>query len=294
VERLRLRVARIARRGYFRAEDAMLRVGKVIGVQAQSHETLLAFADLPNESDVAERTRALPPIYRRLFAPSPLQNDEMLVGRKAALEALDAAVARWSAGRPSSVAVVGPEGSGKTSLLNCLEGELEETFPVLRCELTRRVRTVDELVRTVASWFGLEDPGEGVEALTERVLEMDRCVVVLEGGHYTMLRALGGRRVVEALMLFVLSTRARVLWIVTFRLYPWRRMNELMNISQFFSHTVETPFHTAEKLEEAILLRHRSSGLPLRFSEKNASDRKIRKLLLSYPADSEDAEGERE
>ncbi len=284
--------SRISRRMYFRAEDGLLRIGKVIGVQRKTQETLLAFADLPNMADVAERTRDLPPIYRRLFSSSPLQSREMLVGRESALETLSSVFTRWNSGRPSSVAVIGPEGSGKTSLLNCFESDLDEAMPVLRCELKQRINTVDELVAAATAWFELDGTFESMEALADKVLELPRRVMILEGGHLTMLRAIGGRRAIEALMFFVLATRARVLWVISFRLYSWRRMDELLNVNRFFSHVVETSFHSADTLQEGLLIRHRSSGLQIRFSEVGVTDRKIRKLLLSHPADSEKVQTE--
>ncbi len=280
-------ISRAARRVYFRAEDVTLRLARSVGVNVRSQETLLAFADLPNEQEVQERTTQLPPICRRLFSSDPLRTREMLVGREEALTTLGDIVKRWSGGRPSSVAVVGPEGSGKTTLLNCFEADLDGSIPVIRQEIAGRVRTEEELVEMASRWFELEEPAASLEALAEHLVERSPVIVVVEGGHHLMRRVIGGRRVPEAFMSLVLATRSRVLWILTMRKYPWRRMDERLQVAQYFTHTVETPFHSTSELREAILLRHRSTGLRLFFSADGVTDRKIRKLLLSQSPDAE-------
>jgi AAA ATPase domain len=287
VRSLWLRVRRVLRRLFFRAEDATLRIGRAIGIGKTAQETLLAFADLPNAEEVEEGARSLPPIYRRLFSLSPLRTREMLVGREESLATLGKVLARWRDGKPASVAVIGPEGSGKTTLLNCFEADLPDDLTMSRHEFTARVPDAAAMLATISGWFELDPAPADLEELAARLLESPPRIVIVEGGHHLLLRTVGSIRLPEAFFSLVLATRAHLVWVVTMRQFPWRRMDELLKVSQYFTHTIDAPLPSSVQLREAILLRHAAAGLKMRFSEEGVTDRRIRKLLLSHPADAD-------
>jgi len=82
-------------------------------------KTSIQIHSLPTIKRVLEGPESLPGHVARFFLPKPLETDELLVGRKTELEQLDDAMGSWSDGNPTSAILVGPRGSGKTSLINC-------------------------------------------------------------------------------------------------------------------------------------------------------------------------------
>ncbi|HMB69596.1 MAG TPA: ATP-binding protein, partial [bacterium] len=278
-------LSRASRRWYYRTEDAVLRLSVALGIRTHVHETILEFADLPSPEELEGRVQNLPPIYRRMFSPSPLKTRELMVGREKELLTMTEVVKRWREGRAASVAVVGPEGSGKTSLIQCFAEELDDDVPSSVHMLSARLREESDTVAAVSEWIGLSEPAADVDELVRVLKEGPRRILVVEGGHHLLLRVIGGRRAAETFLSLVLATRNHVLWVLTCRQYPWRRMDDLLRVSRCFTHLIDTPFHSAKELRQAITLRHRRTGLELRFSHEGLHDRKIRKLLLAHPPD---------
>jgi len=247
---------------------------------------MLEFADLPSPEELEARVQDLPPIYRRMFSPAPLKTRELMVGRDRELATLAEVIHRWREGRAASVAVVGPEGSGKTSLIQCFAEELDDDVPFAVHVLDTRLREEAEVLAAVSGWIGLPAPAADEDELVSALLAGPRRILVVEGGHHLMLRVIGGRKAVEAFLGIVLATRNHVLWVLSCRRYPWNRMDDLVQVNRCFTHRIDTPFHSAKELRQAITLRHRRTGLSLRFSPEGLDDRKIRKLLLSHPPES--------
>jgi hypothetical protein len=258
----------------------------VLGLKQDIQETQLRLSDLPSPSEMAEQARALPPIYRRLFTPEPLLSREFLVARDEEFRLLQNALERWQSGRTASVAIVGPEGSGKSSLLNCLENELDTSILVTHVHVTERVRTVSELCRLFARTFEMAPAPDRVEGLIAALLTVSRRVVIVEQAHHLLLRVIGGREVLEAFFRLMMATHNHFLWLVSSRQYPWQRMEYLLDARRYFTSVIQCAFHDENELREALLRRERVTGHELHYAEGNRPGARIRKLRLSHPLES--------
>ncbi|WP_455209829.1 ATP-binding protein [Kaarinaea lacus] len=250
--------------------------------QQPVEESLLQLTDLPTEEELLEQSKSLPPIYRRLFQNLPLTNREFQVGMEAEMALLLETFGRWQSGRASSVAVVGPEGSGKTSLLNCFENELPEGVKVMRAEIPHRLLTSADVVNMLEDVLQIEEPSDSAAELIKKILRMDRQIIMLEHGHQLFLRVVGAREALETFFYVIMNTRSQVFWLVSFRLLPWIRMGYLLNIERFFTHTIKSEFHNVQELISALLLRQRATGQEAVFSEIGVNSYRVRKLLLKY------------
>ncbi|KPJ92600.1 MAG: hypothetical protein AMJ53_09065 [Gammaproteobacteria bacterium SG8_11] len=250
--------------------------------QQPAEESLLQLTDLPSEEELLEQSKSLPPIYRRLFQNLPLTNREFQVGMEAEMGLLLETFERWQSGRASSVAVVGPEGSGKTSLLNCFENELPEGVKVMRAEIPHRLLTSGDVVNMLEDVLQIEEPSDSAAELINKILRMDRQIIMLEHGHQIFLRVVGAREALETFFYIVMNTRSHVFWLVSFRLLPWIRMGYMLNIERFFTHTIKSEFHNVQELISAILLRQRATGQEPVFSEVGVNSYRVRKLLLKH------------
>ena len=240
-------------------------VQALLGKGGRGHETLLALTDLPGKETLLEKTGNLPRLYQRLFTLGPLRNREFLVAREDELDDFEGVFLRWQEGKAASVAVIGPEGSGKTSLLNSFGSEFGARGELLELNLDLRLQREEDLLRIFARWLDDEEPLASIQELPGRVFQEPRRVVIVEGGHNLGLRTVGGYRMARAFLQLVMATRRHWLWIISFRKYPWVLLDHQLGLGQFFTHQIRTLFHDQENLQEALLLRQRTSGIELTF-----------------------------
>jgi ABC-type multidrug transport system fused ATPase/permease subunit len=252
---------------------------------AQADESLLQLTDLPTQKELLEKAKDLPPIYRRLFQDEPLSNREFLLGMDEEYGLLQATLARWQSGKASSVAVVGPDGSGKTSLINCFENDIPESSKVSRLELQYRMRSVSDVMRMLEDLLGIEEESDSVAELIKKIQALEPQIVIIEGGHQLFIRAIGARQVLDTFIYIMMSTRSKLFWIVAFRFYPWVRMNYIYQIERYFTHVIKSEVHNQSELTSALMVRQRVTGQEPVFSAEGVGVYRIRKLLTHQHAE---------
>lgn len=222
-------------------------------------------AEEARPSGAEEGFESLPVLYRWLFRPEPVDDPQLLKGRRREVARLRDLRRRWERGEPAAMAVVGRPGAGKTSLLNCGAAELEAGMPVHRGRVDRRLSGAREAVEWLARFFGVEadlgEPADLAEALQDH-----QGVVLLENAERLYRREVGGYQAIRAVGELIGATEGRLAWVVTFDREPWRVLGEVTGVAGRFAEVLELAPLTREKLEEAILARHRLTGYDLRFA----------------------------
>lgn len=239
---------------------------EVLHKEAAPQEKLLSLTDLPSAQEVLRRSETFPPLHRRLFTLGPLKTREFLVARDEELEVLDDLFTRWEQGQACSLAVIGPEGSGKTSLVNCFASEYGAQGELLRLEIDKRLQSPEDVIELFRQGFDIKKPLATLDELIGELLTRPKGMVLVEGGHNLALRVVGGGRAVEALCYLLLATRRHFLWLVTFRKVPWERLDYQYQINRFFTHQISTLLAGQQEIRQVLLLRQRISGYPLSFS----------------------------
>lgn len=215
--------------------------------------------------------RALPVVYRRLFSLEPLTDGRLLAGREDALAAVASAWSRCTTGEPRSLVVIASPGAGVTSFLNVVASRLSEVAPGgVRRTFATRVRAEARLAECLAGWLGLEEASD-LDSLAERVLKAPPGsipgFVILEATEHLHMRAPAGSRLFERLLTFMSRTESRVFWIAGMNSSAWQLVETR---APAFVHDIERVNLgelSPEALKQAVLARHRLSGLPLRFAE---------------------------
>ena len=271
-----------------------LGIGADLRSQAELRDRSLAFAE--------EVPARLPVVYRRLFAFEPLSDPRLLAGREDAVDAVESSWARWQSERTRSLMVVAPPGSGITSFLNIVADRMRaeaprvrsEAPPVVRRTLRERVRTEPDLASRLGGWLEPGDkpgpgdrqrlgdaPGQGdapapgdardLDELAARILNapphsLPR-VVILEGAEHLHLRVPAGARLLERLLAFSSRTQPRVFWVLSMTSSAWQLAKKRSPASFGDLECIELDSLTATELKQAVLARHRLSGLPLQYAE---------------------------
>ncbi|MDY0269909.1 AAA family ATPase [Trichloromonas sp.] len=239
---------------------------EVLHKEAAPQEKLLSLTDLPSAREVQRRSETFPPLHRRLFTLGPLKTREFLVARDEELEVLDDLFTRWEQGQACSLAVIGPEGSGKTSLVNCFASEYGSQGELLRLEIDKRLQSPEDVIELFRQGFDIKKPLATLDELIGELLTRPKGMILIEGGHNLALRVVGGGRAVEAICYLLLATRRHFLWLVTFRKVPWERLDYQYRVNRFFTHQVSTLLAGQQEIRQVLLLRQRISGYPLTFT----------------------------
>lgn len=247
-----------------------LGIGADLRSQAELRDRSLAFAE--------EVPAQLPVVYRRLFAFEPLSDPRLLAGREHAVDAVESSWARWQNERTRSLMVVAPPGSGITSFLNIaadrLRAEaprvLSEAPPVVRRTLRERMRTESALASRLGRWLGLGGAPD-LDELAVRILEAPADslprVAILEGAEHLHLRVPDGADLLERMLAFASRTQPRVFWVFSMISSAWQLAKKRSPASFGDLESIELDSLTAGELKQAVLARHRLSGLPLQYVE---------------------------
>lgn len=236
------------------------------GSGVRERVNLLTLVDLPTTDAILSAASQLPPLYQRLFLLGPLKNREFLTHRETPLEELQDAIARWEAGRAASVALIGPPGSGKRSLLNCFANEIAHREAILRLVPTHRLTSTGNLLAWLAAALQLTPPPASLQQLIADWLAGPRRIVACEELQRLSLRTINGTEAAQALLRLIVATQRHTLWIVTCETYPWQRLDYLLETGRCFTHQIDTAMDQATTLREAIMLRHRTAGTALTFT----------------------------
>lgn len=249
--------------GLLRPLSARMGLGPAPRDVVDRREHTLAYAD--------EYPSALPVVYRRLFSLEPLVDARLLAGREDALAAVEAGWARRASGEARSLVVIASPGAGASSFLNVVTSRLSEGAQRgVRQRFTTRLHKEAHLAECLAGWLGLGDARD-LDSLADRVLEAPPASVpgfaILEATEHLHMRAPGGGRLFERLLTFMSRTESRVFWIAAMTSTAWQLVKKRAPV---FVHDIERVTLgelSPEALRQAVLARHRLSGLPLRFAE---------------------------
>ena len=215
----------------------------------------------------------LPRIYGSLFRLAPIEDPRFLIGRDRELVGLEQALNDWDNGRFAACIFVGARGSGKTSLLNCAASGAFSGREVIRTQFTERSITpesIDNFLRDL-----LEIPPE---TDLEEAFNAKRRILMIEEGERIYIRKVGGFDGALRLMHWIQRTALTTLWILAMNDRAFQVLSAGAQFSRVFSHRINAMSVSRDDLENALLERHRLSGLRLEFAPPPARDPRITRV----------------
>ncbi|MGD2046901.1 MAG: hypothetical protein PVJ80_03080 [Gemmatimonadota bacterium] len=274
---LTVRFARIRRLGLRAMRKGSEIVGSTPAETAASARSLRALAE-PGAS-----IEGLPLVYQRLFTLEPVSDAALLAGRQSELADAMRRWRRWHDADGVPLILRGRQGSGITSLLKVFASQIENDGGTLgRRTFEDRITTEEALATQLADALGV-GPSETLDALSRKIFEADSDVlpaaIVLDNLEHLYLRVPRGTDLLERLLTLMAETEPRVFWIGGITASAWQLVAtaEPTAISQV--DVIDLEPLSAKALHAAITLRHRRSGLTIRYEEPTAGRHLLRRRL---------------
>lgn len=214
---------------------------------------------------------ATPLVYRRLFTLDPLKEPALLAGRASELADGMARWRRWKVEDAIPLIFRAHPGVGVTSFLNALCWQIRDeggTIEVVR--LAGSIRSEAKVASELASVLGIGS-ADTLDEIARKVLRAPSDsvpnVVLIDDLEHLYQRVPGGTDLIERVLTLMSETEPQVFWIGGIRSSSWQLIAraEASAVSQVDS--IELGPLSAEALREAVIERHRRSGLRVRFEE---------------------------
>jgi len=256
-----------------------LRKGSEIVGSAPS-DTLASSRTLKALSDVSSVVEGLPLVYQRLFTLDPLRDESLLAGRERELADAMARWARWTSEDGVPLIVRGRPGSGVTSFMEVFGARIDaDGGSLARVGLDTRHVGEASLATRIASVLELGEM-DSLDALTSAIFDTSPDdlpdAVTVDDLEHVYLREPGGTDLIERLLTLMAETEPRIFWIGGITSSAWQviKTAEPAAISQV--EALELEQLSGEAIREALMVRHRRSGLRIRFEEPGSSPEGLR------------------
>lgn len=202
---------------------------------------------------------ALPFYYKQLFLGQPPLTRDLLVSVVYAMEQADKALQRRKQGYAGGLVILGEAFSGKSTLARAIARSYvgKGTPYVLQ---PPEGGSIDCTVFETALTEALK--GEGSAAEIFGTLP-PRSVLILDDLEQWWERSADGLTVVDQLLALMEAHGERCLFIVNANKHAFRFINQYRDLKSRFLAVIETTPFSAEELQQAILPRHRSTGVTL-------------------------------
>lgn len=262
--------------------NALERTRRVLGFgPSQSNGQLVRTTAAEFLSDADRKLGALPLIYRSLFSSDPLQDGRFYRGRMILNTMFISSYTYWKKGQFSNLVLVGERGSGKTSCMNLLAGQVDSEHTLLRGMIAFTTWREAELIGELCRICGYT-PCDTADAFVQKVMADERrLVILLEGFQNMFLRHMDGFAALEAFLMILTRTGSRVFWVVSCSRHGWNYLSKLYQTEGYFTHTRYVDEVNREVLRDIVMSRHRVSGYDLLFEpdEDMRRSRAFRKLM---------------
>ncbi len=202
---------------------------------------------------------AIPMIYRRLFSAKALEAGDILTGRDEALGRAMSLLEGADAPTLRSVAVVGPDGVGKSTFVNA----------VIRAKRWPKVRELK--LRGPAS---ISD----VDALFEEGAEGQ--LVVVSGVQWLLAMRPGGLVPLRHLVARIIEDAGKNAFLVRSDALVWSQCASAAPLKEAFPEVVRLDPLDEDALQAAVLARHTVSGYGLVFSHGTSPRSRLEELAL--------------
>lgn len=199
------------------------------------------------------------------FPDSPLAAEDRPTPRPC-LDDIAATFSRWREdGSEGSIALVGPTGMGKSTILAMLEGKLDH--PVRQVSIVNKITRRDQLVKRLAAMLELQGEPTTEGALVSLLHDGQKRVIAVDNGHNLFLRQVGGFDAWECFTRIVNETTDSVFWVVSFDDLAWQYLNNIAARISYFRKIIHLHGWNDTDLRRLILSRMRRTDYRPSFTD---------------------------
>ncbi len=217
------------------------------------------------------RRRNLPPVYRRLFNPVPLDLPEFYVERPELEKKCLRAVCDWGYGDHNTILIKGERGIGKRTFIhNLVPIKVYDLNPVFQqtsietISIPEDAQSEADICRAFAPLF--QDNIQNLDHICQRLQDQNkRQIIIVENAIKTYWRTQEGIELCRKFMSLLNSSSDKILWIVLMDTPAVTLLNTIIDLEDYFTHTFEVEPFKEDELAEMIMNRHRVSGFDLTF-----------------------------
>lgn len=223
----------------------------------------------------------LPFIYRRLFDFHRDIENAFFIKDIANFETCRKAFELWNNNFPSTVAILGEKGSGKSTLIRFLHEEVFNEIPSESISFTNTRQKKEDLVESVSEKLGLKKVSTSEELIAALKKHKKGSAVSVENIQNCYLRNIHGYEAIKTLIYIISETRNEIFWVVSCSRYAWNFLNVVFKVNEYFSHSILTDDLNEKDIESLIMKRQKASGYHLWFQADSSTQksRSYRKLL---------------
>ncbi len=266
---------RVVKLGRRQTKQLIKKGQTAVGVVDQSEDQWLQTLELASDIDALHKR--LPLVYRRLFSLKPLDDLDLLEGRKLDLAFVSKHFAQWKNSQTGPLLLAMPDGSGRRSLMNVIVNTVLEDADVNLINLKQRVSDVQSFANLVADALGIKsEKSLPIDILESQIIGMKRTgkprVVVIDRFEHLLLCAPGGQDLIERVLIFMSRTDNLIYWVINVGIHAWHFLEKTMSPSSGFISAYKVTNLNRQALEDIILKRHNRSGMSLHFRANTASN----------------------
>ncbi len=204
--------------------------------------------------ELLKHTTSLPEDLQQVLSLEPLPaGSPLFVLNQQARQQLHQQLLRWQQGGVANIALIGPEGVGKTTLLNQLEADIEQDILVQRLSVPERIRSEPDLLRFLAKAFALQDCCD-LPSLCEQLEGLSPRVILLDEAALLNLRVMDAGTVLRALWRIMLASR-QLAWVHVWPEQTWRRIKWQWQLEALVSQEITLSWPTQEEFLHALHVR---------------------------------------
>jgi hypothetical protein len=259
-------------------------LGRARGIVAQKRTVQVASERaIHSHAEVQAVIEGLPLVYQRLFTLEPISDGALLTGRENRLGMAMDRWRRWSTGEGIPLLIRAQQQSGLTSFLKVLGGKIQaEGASFAAVSLDRRMTSDAELAALLSTELGL-GAKKSLDDLSRAIFDADEGslpdAISIDNLEHLYLRVRGGADLAERFLTLMAETEPRIFWIGGISLSAWQLVAtaEPTAVSQL--DLVELPPLDAPSIREAILARHRRSGLDVHYEESVTTGARLRRRM---------------
>lgn len=233
-----------------------------------------------------EVLNALPFYYRQVFSREPNIHPNFWVAREKELKLGETALERFRAGFPGALLVTGEENSGKTSLCYSLAHKQFARNNIFSVHPPAG-GTIDPEVFREAVMSALRAKDLYLRGQLPQVFNAlpPNSVLILDDLELWWERSEKGFAVIDLIVELINDFGGKCFFIANGNLHSFQLLNRIRKIENHFLGFIECQPFDAEALKDAVMLRHRSTGLKIELNgqaEDELSELRLARLFNAY------------